>query len=300
MLFDIAGILVNFKGTNDFFAERCSIFRKENCEDLLPDSIDMDVTIEKVDHIQIPEGDLILDESAKWLRKRDPEQGYFIYMNNRNNSMVATTLEADPKWKHITIRYIESDLPFPIKDQTVLIRWDDYRSFQLAGIAYRHYLLSRESITIHSSAFATGGKGVIISAPSGTGKSTHARLWKELYGDEVVFVNDDRPAIRFLDHIPMLCGTPWSGSTDVYSNMKVPLNCIVMLEQSSSNSIEKLEMDMALQLLMPRCFLPYFDRELMDKAIITLENLISSIPVYLLKCRPDYEAVELVWKCVNR
>ncbi|MEN6316031.1 MAG: hypothetical protein ABFD25_17485 [Clostridiaceae bacterium] len=300
MLFDIAGILMNFKGMNDFFVERCSSFIKENDQSLLTEKIDMDVSIEKVDHIKIPEGDLILDESAKWLRKKDPEQGYFIYMHNRNTKMVATTLEADPKWKSIKIQYIESDLPFPIKEQTELIRWDDYRSFQLAGITYRNHLLSRDSITIHSSAFAAGGKGVIISAPSGTGKSTHARLWKEFYGDEVVFVNDDRPAIRFLDHIPMLCGTPWSGSTDVYSNMKVPLNCIVMLEQSPINSIEQLEMERALQLLMPRCFLPYFDKELMDMAIITLENLIRAVPVYLLKCRPDYEAVELVWKCLNQ
>jgi len=300
MLFDIAGILINFNGTNDFFEERCSMFIKENCQDILPEMIDMDVTIEKVDHFQIPDGNLILDESAKWLRKIDPEQGYFIYMHNRNNNMIATTLEADLKWKHVRIQYIESDLPFPIKDQTVLIKWDDYRSFQLAGIAYRNHILNRNGILIHSSAFAIGGKGVIVSAPSGTGKSTHARLWKERFGDEITLVNDDRPAIRLFDNVPMLCGTPWSGSTDIYSNMKVPLKCIVMLEQSPSNCIERLDTDRALQLLIPRCFLPYFDSELMDKAISTLEKLIGDVPVYLLKCRPDQEAVELVWKCMNQ
>lgn len=298
MLFDIAGILINFTGVNDYFVQRSSVFIEER-KDVSADDIDMSISLEIVDNIQIPEGELIYEELSKWFKKKHPEQGYYLLFKHRLNDSVATILDTDAEWKNISIKYIPFNLPFHIKDSDTYIQWNIYHACQLIGISFRNYLISMSGIQIHSSSFSVDGKGVIVSAPSGTGKSTHTRLWKELYGDRVTLINDDRPAIRFIDNVPMLCGTPWSGSTDVFCNMKVPLNCIVMLERSPENSIERLDMNRALQLLMPRCFLPYYDQEMMNKAMITLENLVGVIPIYLLKCRPDYEAVELVRKCMS-
>jgi hypothetical protein len=160
-------------------------------------------------------------------------------------------------------------------------------------------LIKKNGIQIHCSSIDYNGKGIIFSAPSGTGKSTHVRLWQELYGNALTVINDDRPAIRYIDGVPMLCGTPWSGTSDNFTNRIVPLYAIVMLEQAPVNSMERLSGPGALQMLMPRCFLPYFDSELMAEALDTLERLIKDVPVYLLKCRPDYEAVELVRKCLE-
>ncbi len=297
MLYNIAGIIVEFIGSNDLFEERGAIFKME-ASDTSASAVDLIVKSEKVDNIVIPDGDLILDETSRWYRKKAPDNGFFIAMTSTRNLEFDTILEADYFWRNISIRYIESDLTYPISDNR-RVKWNDYHTFQLTGIAYRNAMISMDSITVHSSSFAIDGKGVIVSAPSGTGKSTHTGLWKERYGDRVTLLNDDRPVIRFLEGKPMLCGTPWSGSTDIFANLKVPLEGVVMLTRSSENRIERLDMARALEMLMPRCFLPYFDGGLMEATIKVIEKLVETVPVYLLQCRPDYEAVELVYKCMS-
>jgi hypothetical protein len=112
-------------------------------------------------------------------------------------------------------------------------------------------------------------------------------------------LNDDCPAIRVSDGQPFVYGTPWSGSSNIFINSKVPILAVVLLEQAPENTIRQLSNHEAVNKLMPRCFLPYYDSRLMDMAINTLEKIISAVPVYLLKCRPDREAVELVHQCVK-
>lgn len=297
MLYDIAGVLVEFNGENEFLRKRSSIFKTEaKIED--GSAADLSITAVMTEDINNPDGELIMDELSKWYRKKEPEKGFYISMSSRRDIAVDTVLETDPQWRSVTIKYIKTDIDYPINENEY-VNWNQYHIFQLAGIAFRNRTLSMDSITIHSSSFSFDGKGVIISAPSGTGKSTHTRLWKERYAERVIQVNDDRPLIRFLDGVPMLCGTPWSGSTDIYMDIKVPLSGIVMLERASVNSIIRLDTCNALQMLMPRCFLPYFDENLMNTAIKVVEKLVCTVPVYLLRCRPDYEAVELVHRCVS-
>lgn len=295
--YEIAGVLVEFIGDNDFLKTRCSAF-EDKCKIITEASPDLTVTAEMTDTIHVPDGELILDEQSRWYRKKDADKGLYISMSCRKDAEVDTILETDPEWKNVNIKYMKHDLNYPI-NESVTVNWNQYHIFQLTGIAFRNRTLSMDSITIHSSSFAFDGKGIIVSAPSGTGKSTHVRLWKEKYAERVLRINDDRPLIRFLEGVPMLCGTPWSGSTDIYMDTKVPLAGIVMLERAPRNSIERLDTCRALQMLMPRCFLPYFDERLMNAAMKVVEKLVVAVPVYLLRCRPDYEAVELVHRCVS-
>ena len=69
-------------------------------------------------------------------------------------------------------------------------------------------LINHDGLVIHSSSIAFRDKGIIFTAPSGTGKSTHVNLWEQTFGREVTVVNDDTPAIRFINDVPMLSGTP--------------------------------------------------------------------------------------------
>jgi hypothetical protein len=139
--------------------------------------------------------------------------------------------------------------------------------------------------------------GIIFSAPSGTGKSTHANLWVRHLG--AMILNGDRAALRTVNNEVNVYGTPWSGSSHLFLNRKAPLKAIVLLEQASYNKIEELPRDRAVSLLTPRCFLPYFDSELMELSICNLEEIIKRIPIYLLKCRPDYEAAETVMNYIH-
>lgn len=303
MIYHIADLFINIIGYNECLEEKSQSFLYKN-SDKNPQDCDMQISIELQNNIMPPEGDEVLSgNESVILKKRYPEQGYHVFLKDyeirggeeRKIGMIDSNLT----WNDVKLRYIKNDGKFASRDDGSLVKWIDFHSFLSAGVAFRNFLIKKHGIQIHCSSIEFENKGVIFSAPSGTGKSTHTRLWQELYGDKVTIINEDRPAIRYINNTPMICGTPWSGTSNNFANKIVPLNTIVMLEQARVNSIELLDVTNALQMLMPRCFLPYFDSESMEEALETLENLVKDIPVYRLKCRPDYEAVELVKKCLK-
>jgi len=73
------------------------------------------------------------------------------------------------------------------------------------------HLLTQNTLLLHSSTVAVDGKAYLFTAKCGTGKSTHTRLWRELLGERVVMVNDDKPFLRFTPEGILACGSPWSG-----------------------------------------------------------------------------------------
>lgn len=298
MVANIGGITISFNGLNDYLIRRISPFNENYYTN--NKYYDMEISIMLADRISQPKGEVIVKDTTMWLKKTGIEEGYYIYIQDSNNGNIITLLESDINWTNVKIECIESD--FIVSEtigSSIPTKWHYYYTFQMAGLAFRNRLIKKEGIQIHSSAIEYENKGLIFSAPSGTGKSTHTKLWKKMYGSKVTIINDDRPAIRFIEGKPMLCGSPWSGSNELYKNRIVPLQGIVMIEQSQINKIEKLPVTEVLQLLMPRCFMPYYDKGMMNEAMNTLERLIRDVPVYILKCRPDIEAVELVEKCLK-
>ncbi len=305
MLYNIAGLWLYYESENQYFEERCKAFQMEISEKNI-EKCDICISAASYKKVRRPQGiEVMKGAEPAVIRKNPPLEGYYIYslLPTFENGVlkrdrIPQLLDTDPNWSNIRIKYICDDsLPF-INNDCSLSNWNEFSSFLLAGVAFRYRLIKKNGLLIHSSSIEYKGKGLIFSAPSGTGKSTHVRLWQELYGDAVTIINEDRPAIRYIDDMPLLCGTPWSGSSDYFTNKNVPLSGIVMLEQAPQNSIEILSGPKVVQLLMPRCFLPYFDAGMMIEALNTLERLVNDVPVYLLKCRPDYEAVELVQKCL--
>ena len=99
---------------------------------------------------------------------------------------------------------------------------------------------------------------MLFSAPCGTGKSTHTRLWTEYFGKErAVIINDDKPAIQLINDVFYVYGTPWSGKNNIHSNIKVPLQAIVFIEQSINNNVDTLSSREAVKLLMNQSLRPF-------------------------------------------
>jgi len=91
------------------------------------------------------------------------------------------------------------------------------------GADFYRRLLGYDGLMLHASAVAYEGYAYLFSAPCGTGKSTHARQWQEHFGsDQVQIINDDKPAIRLIDNIFQVFGTPWSGKSEHNLNKQVP------------------------------------------------------------------------------
>ncbi len=289
--YNVAGTLINVNTSNNYLIDRMKSFVCNS-----KDIPDISVEIEHCPYIDEPEGHLIIEDSIRWMKK-DLETGFHIYSVNETGNKVMAHIDTDMNWSRAHIRCVtlENEQSAPNFVRT----GPNLYSFLLLGIVFRNNILNNGGIVMHASSIAWEGKGILFTAPSGTGKSTHVRLWEKYFGDAVSVVNDDTPVIRFREDTPMLCGTPWSGSSDKFTNLEVPVKAIVVLSQATENSIRMLSVSEALPVVMPRCFLPYFDEKLMEKAYMILEKILKEVPVYYLKCKPDEEAMELVHQCVK-
>ena len=148
-------------------------------------------------------------------------------------------------------------------------------------------------IAIHSSAIAYRDHAALFLGESGTGKSTHTRLWRE-YIEGAHLLNDDSPIVRIIDGTPYVYGSPWSGKTPCYINKRLPIAGIVRLSQAPHNKICRVNRLMAIGILLPSC--PYTfakDERLQDEICTTLGEVIAQTPIYTLECLPNKAAAEL-------
>lgn len=158
-------------------------------------------------------------------------------------------------------------------------------------------LAFNKGLIIHSSSIIVQEKGLVFSAPSRIGKTTHAHLWQQYYGTPIL--DGDATACRLINGNPIVYGLPWCGTSGEYLNSSVPLKSIVFLQQANVNRIEKLDLPEAVQRLISRCFLQPWNEELMKSYLSTAEEIAQKAECYLLECLPDREAVELVRKCLK-
>lgn len=163
-------------------------------------------------------------------------------------------------------------------------------------IAFAQAVLTRDGISIHASAVAADGKAWLFLGKSGTGKSTHARLWlRNIPGSRLL--NDDNPAVRLIDGKPVAFGTPWSGKTPCYRNESYPIGGIVRLVQSDADIFTEKNEVAAFVALLPSCSVVHSDSGLQSRLCDTLTRLIELVPVGELKCLPDNESAII---CYNK
>lgn len=145
-------------------------------------------------------------------------------------------------------------------------------------------------IAIHSSTIEYNGRCSLFLGESGTGKSTHTRLWREnITGARLL--NDDSPIIRMIDGEARVYGSPWSGKTPCYINRDFPIAGFVRLRQAPHNKIKRLNPLVAIGALLPSC--PHLfaeDETLQDELCKTLSEVIATTHVYTMECLPNSDA----------
>lgn len=154
-------------------------------------------------------------------------------------------------------------------------------------------LLRFSGLILHASLIDCKGTGIAFSAPSGTGKSTQARLWQEFRNAQIL--NGDRAGLRKTESGWMAYGLPFAGSSGIYRNESVPLRAIVLLRQAKENTIRKVSAKEAFFSLLPEVNARRWDADFMRRAMDILEKMIQEVLVYLLSCLPDEDAVELLY-----
>lgn len=150
-------------------------------------------------------------------------------------------------------------------------------------------LLNFDTILFHGSVIAVDGKGYLFTAKSGTGKSTHTRLWREVFEERAIMVNDDKPLLKITENGVVAYGTPWNGKHHLGKNISVPLGGICILERDKDNHIQEISYREAYTMLMQQCNRPA-GAVAMVKTMNLLDKLGAEVRFYRLGCNMDKEA----------
>ena len=170
----------------------------------------------------------------------------------------------------------------------------DY-SFLRFGIWFMLNIVAVQRLTaaVHSSVIVCHDEAVMFLGESGTGKSTHTRLWRENIAGATL-LNDDSPFVGLRDGRVVAYGSPWSGKTPCYKNECYPIRAIVRLSQAPHNQMRKLRSLQAIGALLPSLPPAFaFDEKLEDAVMNVLSAVVSKVPVYHLECLPNAEAAQL-------
>ncbi len=211
--------------------------------------------------------------------------------------------------------YVTSEMPdysFEIADNDIdFERKKAAREDELEGIPYRKFsdayletiavqrkvtqiLLDHDVLLFHGSVIAVDGEAYLFTAKSGTGKSTHTRLWREMLGNRAVMVNDDKPFLEFAGEKVYAHGSPWNGKHHLGENICVPLKAICILERGDTNQIRQIAPADALMMLMQQSSRPA-SREKMPKYMDMIDQLTQRVAFYRLQCNMDPEAARVAW-----
>ncbi len=160
-------------------------------------------------------------------------------------------------------------------------------------------LLKHDGFYLHSSAVELNGRAYLFSGPSGMGKSTHTRLWQQVFGADAQVFNDDKPALRLVDGRWYAYGTPWCGKDGINQNRKVPLAGICFLKQAPENRIRRLAPQDALGRIMAQTIHRMKHAQNLDLLLGHLEKILQMVPVYELENRPEPEAARLSYETMR-
>lgn len=155
-----------------------------------------------------------------------------------------------------------------------------------------------DRILFHGSSLAIDGNGVLFTAKSGTGKSTHTGLWRQVFGDRVRMVNDDKPFLEVREEGVFVHGTPWRGKHALGANISAPLKAIVFVTRGQENRIETVSPRELFPVLLQQTYSPENPGAMMQ-TLALVERLSRKVQLLKLACNMDPEAAEVACRGIN-
>lgn len=189
-----------------------------------------------------------------------------------------------------------------IEEARILCRGTKRGEFGIESVALslkiETELAGRGVLRLHASAIAVDGEAYLFAAPSGTGKSTHTRLWREYFGDRAVMINDDKPYVRIENGKATAYGSPWSGKERLNTNTSAAVKGVAILHRDTYNHIERAEFSSVLSAVYFQST-PARDPATAGNVLELLDRLGGAVPFYSLGCTISREAVELAYKTMK-
>ena len=179
----------------------------------------------------------------------------------------------------------------------------DTQSYALGNVVMMLYALTAleaNALLLHASVVDHGGKGYISQGKSGTGKSTHSRLWLKFIPDTAL-LNDDNPVVRLMpDGTVRVFGTPWSGKTPCYINRSVPVGAFVRLFQAPENKIERMQPPLSGASIIGSASGMRWDTDFYTRMLQLSFGIAKQTGIFTLHCLPDEEAARICHAAVTK
>ena len=160
---------------------------------------------------------------------------------------------------------------------------------------FADHLFDHDTLLFHGSTVAVDGRAYLFTAACGTGKSTHTRLWRQVFAERAVMVNDDKPFLKITENGVLACGAPWSGKHGLDSNITVPLAGICILERGTENVIRPIAAAEALPRLLHEAHCPP-DRQAQFHHLV--DKLAQKVPLWHMECTKDPQAAAVAFEAM--
>lgn len=166
-------------------------------------------------------------------------------------------------------------------------------------LSYISFTMEHSTLLLHASTVILEGKAYLFLGKSGTGKSTHSRMWlSALEGAELL--NDDHPIVRtHQDGAITVYGSPWSGKTPCYRNLSAPLGAIVRISRAKENLLEPLKPFKAYASITTSCSGSQWSKRLMNYKVKAIEKIVERSRGYIMHCLPNTEAAEVCYQGIK-
>lgn len=154
-----------------------------------------------------------------------------------------------------------------------------------------------DTVIFHGSSISVDGQGYLFTAKSGTGKSTHTKLWRELLKDKAIMINDDKPLIHIGDKVTIY-GTPYNGKHRIGNNISAPLKAICILKRAEENHIKRISKTQAYAMILQQVYRPY-DKIQLAKTLKLVDKMVDKVEFYELACNMDIQAAEIAYNTMK-
>lgn len=212
------------------------------------------------------------------------DSGCYDWSVCNNVFKTLVSFRISPDWKNITL----------VEDNTDS---NGENAFQEFGRIFSYAVLNHEACVLHGVVMEHEGRGILVTAASGVGKSTHTRMWRD--NENALIINGDRCLCRKIDGKWYAYGMPWAGTSGEYINRRVPITAIVALKRGEQNETRRMSVFESAIYLMQRVFAPKWRCEMQTNALDLTQNMAETLPVIELKCRPDLESVAVLKKAIS-
>lgn len=215
------------------------------------------------------------------------------YLTDRSAELQIAVLEDD-------LIYEQRMLDMEAKEEGMKLRKFTGPFLERAAIQRKiaERLLQEDTLLLHGSTVSVDGNAYLFTAACGTGKSTHTGLWREVFGNRAVMINDDKPFLKISQEGVTACGSPWSGKHGLDTNISVPLKGICILYRGAENVIKRITSKDAANMLHHQCYAAETETG-REKTVLLLEKLMESVPLWKMHCTKTADAAITAFQAMS-